>query len=220
MSARRMPSWTRIATGPLNWERLHWWAWRARTMLGSGGLIAIAVLVLGLLFGALGLSRFSATETASKAVQVPEPDRVASGAQKASESELGASDRLRQQWSQWPLENQHSRDLDRLVAVAQTHGVVFETGRVRRVVHEDAPVVQIQLEVSLNQPWSQVRTFLAGALNRMPHLALQSVRLARDEPGAPRVNAQLVFSWVYRMPQQARPQQGRPQQARQQPERP
>jgi hypothetical protein len=111
-----------------------------------------------------------------------------------------APDLLRQRWAQWPLESSHTRDLDRLVAVAQSHGVVFESGRVRRLAQADEPWVQIEMELRLNQPWSQVRAFLGGALNRMPHLALQSVRLARDDAAAARVEAQLVFRWVYRVP--------------------
>jgi hypothetical protein len=86
------------------------------------------------------------------------------------------------------------------MAVAQAHGVTLDSGRVRRLAQADEPWVQIEMEVRMNQPWSQVRAFLAGALNRMPNLALQSVRLAREDASASRVEAQLVLRWVYRLP--------------------
>jgi hypothetical protein len=194
--------------GWLDPQRLRWLLWRmgsrGAAVLGHGGLIAAGVLIAGLLVWVVLIMRMGGSSTeaisARSASQASEQVAQATRSSPAPGSRSEATDPLRQRWQQWPLESSHSRDLDRLVALAQAQGVTLESGRVRRLSQADEPWIQIEMEVRMIQPWSQVRTFLGSALNRMPNLALQSVRLAREDAATPRVEAQLVLRWVYRAP--------------------
>jgi hypothetical protein len=167
-------------------------------------MIAAGLLLAGLLVWAVMLTRMGSSSgdppSAHAPTGVSEPVSQSTRSAVPPGSRPEAPDPLRQRWKQWPLESSHSRDLDRLVALAQAQGVTLDSGRVRRLSQADEPWVQIEMEVRMNQSWSQVRTFLGTALNRMPNLALQSVRLAREDAAMPRVEAQLVLRWVYRAP--------------------
>jgi hypothetical protein len=163
-------------------------------------MIALPALVLAIVvLAGMGLNRpnqqagESPTEAAGSGHSSASIGKAASAA-----ATQAAEDPLHRQWTGWPLESTHSQDLERLMALAQAQGVVLDSGRVQRIVSDDSPIVQIELELSLLQPWSKVRVFLASALNRSSHLALQSIRLSREEPAASEVDAELVFRWVYR----------------------
>lgn len=174
--------------------------WSLQRRLGLAGVLAMIALILAAvtLIG-LAAHRLGQPSAAPvSAVKSPDPNRAASTDASVQTPEVQPTDALMRQWLTWPLEATHSQDLERLTALAQAQGVVIDSGRVRRLASDDSPIVQIELELSLLQPWSKVRTFLASALNRAPHLALQSIRLSRDEPSATEVDAELIFRWVYR----------------------
>lgn len=174
--------------------------WLLHRRLGLAGVLAVLASLLALAT-LIGLAVHRLEQPASLPVSPLNQEgspRAGSESPASPVVEGQAVDGLLAQWSTWPVESTHSRDLERLTALAQAQGVVLDSGRVRRLATDDSPIVQIELELSLLQPWGKVRNFLASALNRTPHLALQSIRLARDEPSATDVDAELIFRWVYR----------------------
>lgn len=181
-------------------ERLRKTVWRLHKRLGLAGMIALPALVLAVVvLASIGLNRLTQHGHRSQTEAAGSGQSSASvGIAAPATPSQASDDALHRQWAGWPLESTHSQDLERLMALAQAQGVVLDSGRVQRIASDDSPIVQIELELSLLQPWSKVRGFMASALNRSSHLALQSIRLSREEPAASVVDAELVFRWVYR----------------------
>jgi|GEM_PF-1144002 len=190
----------RQALDPAGGEGLRKTLWRLQARWGLAGVLVAIVLILGAVT-LVGLVAHRLTQPTAQPLPIAkEPlqtgvEALESGPASAASTPVDA---VMRQWSSWPLEVSHSQDLERLTALAQAQGLVIESGRVRRLAVADSPMVQIEIELSLLQPWAKVRNFLASALNRTPHLALQSIRLSRDEPTAAEVDTELVFRWVYR----------------------
>jgi hypothetical protein len=170
-------------------------AFRLREGFGRTGAVAIVAL--------LGAAAWWALVQAPRERLAHEPvplEAPASGAespvavQPAPDPDAAAR-RLR---ASLPGPQRHAADLEALLEVAARAGVKLEQGRLRVVGEPGDSLQRIEVELRVTERWPALRALLAQAMNRMPHLALKTLKVTRESAESEQVEAQLVFAWIYR----------------------
>ncbi len=176
-------------------DRLRAAVWALRRDWGAVGAAALVALGLAAIAGA-GLALRDAPSAPPVAAVPPEPVPVPVPVPTARSAPV--DDPERALLARLPLASAHPADLEALLEVAARSGVKLEQGRLRVAGEADDPLQRIEIELRVVERWSALRGLLASAMNRMPHLALSSLKVSRETADAERVDAQLVMTWIYR----------------------
>jgi hypothetical protein len=163
--------------------------------------------------GAVGLGLLLAVAAGHFLLYRPEVERIAQlkvelrrlGAPK--ESRAAEPQPLRAQmmafYKLFPSADHASETLDRIVTVAEAGGLKLEQGEYRFVRDIAGDLVQMQIQFPVKAAYPQVRKFIAGSLDAVPSLALESVHLERDKVGESNIEARVRFIAYLRASPQA-----------------
>jgi hypothetical protein len=83
--------------------------------------------------------------------------------------------------------------LARLFKAAESAGLRLEEGRYRETMDAASGLTRLSIALPVNGGYAGIRTFLALALAGEPSLALEGIRLSRDEPGARDIRGEVRF---------------------------
>lgn len=166
-------------------------------LLGVAGLLGVALVVTAALTGFLLLPQ--AREQIS-ALQL-EVSAAKDSAIQASEQRRNAPSTVSQlqNFLEWlpPLAT-NAADVQRLFLLAKETGVDLIKADYQQTVEPGLEIVRYQITLPVKEKYLTVRRFATGALNALPHLALDELQFARTEASTDVVEAQLRFTLFYR----------------------
>jgi hypothetical protein len=87
-------------------------------------------------------------------------------------------------------------NLAELQNLASARGLALNSGQYN--MDQEAGLVQYRLNLPLKGSYPSMRMFLSQALARYPNLALDNIRISRDEIGKNEVNAVLLLSLYFK----------------------
>lgn len=168
---------------------------RLRDGFGRSGAIALAALLAATAWWVLVQAPRErlAHEPVVAAVRSSEPGQQADRPQPVDPD--AAARTLR---AALPGAQRHAADVESLLDIAARAGVKLEQGRLRVVGEPGDSLQRIELELRVTERWPALRGLLAQAMNRMPHLALKTLKVTRESAESSQVEAQLVLAWIYR----------------------
>lgn len=168
---------------------------RLRDGFGRSGAIALAALLAA---GAWWVLVQAPRERLAEAPVVNTVRPSESALSEAPGQQIDPDAALRAMRAALPGPQRHPADLEALLDIAARAGVKLEQGRLRPVGEPGEPLQRIEVELRVTDRWPALLALLGQALNRMPHLALKTLKVTRESAESSLVEAQLVFAWVYR----------------------
>lgn len=93
-----------------------------------------------------------------------------------------------------PSLRQRGQDLERLVAAAQRHGLTLRRADYSAGAPVGGRLIRVEAALPLYGTYAQLRPFIAGVLNELPHAALDSLQLERQN--AQSAQLQVSAKWV------------------------
>jgi hypothetical protein len=170
---------------------------RALRFFGIAGLIGLLLLTLAPLTAYLLIPQTSAQNVALQQEL---------GA--ARESAAQASDQRRntpttvselQAFSEWlPPLAANANDMQKFFTLAKAGGIELSKADYQLTTDPGAQFARYQVTVPVKNRYFSVLRFAAGALNALPHLALDEVQFSRPQASTDMVEAQLRFTFFYR----------------------
>ena len=170
---------------------------QALRLLGVAGLLGVALVVIAALTGFLLLPQ---ARKQTSALQL-EVSAAKDSAIQASEQRRNAPNTVSQlqNFLEWlpPLAT-NAADVQRLFLLAKEAGVDLAKADYQLTVEPGLQIVRYQATIPVREKYLTVRHFATGALNALPHLALEDLQFARTEVSTDVVDAQLRFTLFYR----------------------
>ena len=163
--------------------RLRQWARR----LGATGLAGLGLLVAALLLQTLGVGTLQRTIAAQQerlaALRVAAATREASPAPPVF-NPLGAL----------PPTGAASQQIGELAQLAASHGLALPRGRYSVTSQAGTALARWQLVLPVETPYPALHAFLAAALERLPNLTLDELKLERERIESADLQAELRMS--------------------------
>jgi hypothetical protein len=164
--------------------------------VGAAGLVGLALLLLAaaLLAWTPGLLREAAElrETA-QARQAAWFERTQH--QPAPPSLQAQVDRFS---ARFPTRAQYAEDLKEVFAAARRHAVSLNKGEYQFVSEPNSPFQTCTATFPVRESYADIKQFTADVLRRLPHAAMDDLRLERSDAGADRLDARIRISLTYR----------------------
>lgn len=158
-------------------------------MLGTPGVIGIALLVFSLSYVVSALLP-AKEELASKREQ-------AAGLQarvereKSGVADTSTTGQLRAFYGFLPAQTAATEWLDRIYAAADKEKVSLPRGEYSLVIEPETGVSRYRILLPVKGSYSQIRSFVAAALEAVPSLALDDINFERDKIGDSTVDAKI-----------------------------
>lgn len=92
----------------------------------------------------------------------------------------------------------NAQDVDKLFSLAIDSGIELQKVDYQLTTEPGAQFLRYQVTVPVKDKYLAVRQFASGALNSLPHLALDELQFSRPQSTADVVDAQLRFTFFYR----------------------
>jgi len=176
-------------------DPLAWIGLRLRDGFGSVGVTALAALIAAVVWWGLVQAPRERLAREPVTAAVGGPDAVQHADR---EPRIDPDAEARTLRVALPGPQRHAADVEALLDVAARAGVRLEQGRLRVVGEPGDPLQRIELELRLTERWPALRAVIVQVMNRMPHLALKTLKVTRESAESSQVEAQLVFVWIYR----------------------
>lgn len=166
-------------------------------ILGVSGLFSVLLLTAAALVGYLLIP----TATGQSAMLQQQVSAAKDNATQASDQRRNtpnAGSQL-QNFSAWlpPLAT-NANDVEKLFSLAKEGGIELTKADYQLTSVPGAQFVRYQVTVPIKDRYLTIRRFAAGALNALPHLALDELQFARPQASGDVVDAQLRFTLFYR----------------------
>lgn len=97
-----------------------------------------------------------------------------------------------------PPLNTNANDVQKLFIVAKESGVDLTKADYQLTSEPGLELVRYLVTVPIKDKYLTVRRFATGALNALPHLALDELQFARTQASTDEIDAQLRFTLFYR----------------------
>jgi hypothetical protein len=170
-----------------------------RTHLGWPGILGALLIVLALITGII-FPRFIKSDISQNVDKLTLVNRqIAKNSQLNklfSEDPVSAKALV----SSFPLFSSNVADLDRLFDLAKTTGISLTKVDYQLNNDPGLGVMQLKVTVPVKQNYRSVRRFIAGALNELPHLAVDELQFARAGSGVESLDSQIKLTLFYRAP--------------------
>lgn len=165
-------------------RQLHWKLAHQLRAWGAGRVLGFALIVAAALTYGFTLQRFEGplAETARQ---------LKTGAAPTSTSDLQLAGNLNFPPAQGALAS-----LGQLQQLALENGLVFDSGQFKQ---EEAGknLVRYRINLPVVGSYIDLRAFLSQAMERFPNLALEGLRISREEPAMEGVDAALQLSFYF-----------------------
>ena len=165
--------------------------------LGLSGLFGLLLLTLAALVGYVLIPQ--ANE--QRAALYQELSSAKDSASQASENRRDApnSSAQLQSFLSWlPPISTNAKDVQRLFVLAKEGNIELTKADYQLTAEPGVPFVRYQMSVPVKGDYLAVRRFATGALNALPHLALDELQFDRPQATNGAVDAQLRFTLFYR----------------------
>ena len=158
-------------------------------MLGTPGVIGIALLVFSLTY------TLSALLPAKEDLEAKR-DQVSSTQARTRQEKSGVADaspagQLRAFYGFLPAQPAATEWLDRIYAAADKEKVTLPRGEYSLVIEPESGVARYRILLPVKGSYSQIRSFVATALDSVPSLALDDINFERQKIGDGMVDAKV-----------------------------
>ena len=166
-------------------------------VLGRPGLMGLTLLVMAALIGVF----FSPQARKEKTALLAELISVKSNAAQVIEQRRNkpSTDSQLQAFLEWlPPLSTNADDVEKLFILAKETGIDLTKADYQLTVEPGLGLARYQVTVQVKEKYLVVRRFATGALNALPHLALDEIQFARAQASTDELTAQLRFTIFYR----------------------
>ncbi|KON80966.1 hypothetical protein PA01_04415 [Azoarcus sp. PA01] len=162
---------------------------RAILHAGWPGALGASLLAFALAFGLSGDAEIGAQRDAlaEERARLLRPARLVAG---ATSDPRGRLDRY---YAAFPVRAALPARLDRLHAMAETHGIGIDGASYDIADVSDAPLQRISLALPVRGDFTRVYAWLADALRELPELALESLSVKRAATDSTEVEGEARF---------------------------
>ncbi|MEO5658480.1 MAG: hypothetical protein ABIQ90_01605 [Polaromonas sp.] len=170
---------------------------RTLRLIGVSGVVGLLLLMASALTGYLLIPG----SDAQRAVLQQELSAARESATQTIEQRRNAPTAKSQiqNFSDWlPLLATNANDMQKFFSLAKEGGIELAKADYALTTEPGAQFVRYQVNVPVKNNYYAVLRFVGGALNSLPHLALEELRFARPQASSDVVEAQLRFSFFYR----------------------
>lgn len=187
---RRMTTRRETAPGLPLAGRVRWALRRWAGLVGWPGMLAIGVLAIcpAFYFSAIRPAEERLTQArdsvaASQRLQLS--SKMADGKAHTPAQQLEAFYQI------FPQENSYPQWLEKLVSVAEKHGISLNEGEYKATRDKVGRLVSYQITLPLNGQYPQIRSLLADLPLELPAVALKNVQFERQKVASPNVEARI-----------------------------
>lgn len=169
----------------MNALRWHLHQWKRR--LGTTGLVGLALLAAALLLQEVQVA--SVQQTAIAQHEKLSALRLAAAAYEAAPAPAPLNP-----LALLPPTGEASQLIGELEQLAQVHGIALPRGQYSVSPLAGTPLARWQLVLPVDAPYPALHAFIATALERLPNLTLDELKIKRDRIGASELQAELRMS--------------------------
>ena len=173
------------------WVRLRGQARRSLRRLGRPGILALGVLV------ACPAWYFSAIIPAQERLQSAQAnarslhERIARSATAMGTNQRTVEQQLSEFYRIFPGEKSSPHWLEKLLAVAENHGLSLDQGEYIAAPDKTTKLVRFQITLPVKGEYLKIRKFLAALPTELPIMALENVQFQRQKIADPVVEAKI-----------------------------
>lgn len=168
-------------------RRLHWKLVHRLRAWGIGNVLGISMLLLAASLHAYTYWQVEKphAEAARQILQLQAASRAdaAPGQDTANPLDL-------------PTQQNALASLKRLQQLADENGLMIDRAHYR--LEKDGQLSRYRLSLPIIGAYPDIRAFLSQAMQSFPHLAMESLRISREEPGMEEVDADMQLSFYFR----------------------
>ena len=160
--------------------------------IGPAGIVGLSLCIFSIVafLSANGPLR----ESIATQESALEGARVAAGNQRVSRDRNDPAADVRQLVSQLPSRNDLPQILGQIVTVAAAAGLSLERGSYEFTTTESGSISRYQLDLPVRGSYPQVRQFVENTLATVPVVALESMRVERNDVSNQSISAELQFA--------------------------
>lgn len=158
-------------------------------MLGTPGVIGIALLVFSLTYALSALLPAREDIEARRQQAAGEQTRVER--EKSGVADASPAGQLRAFYGFLPAQPAATEWLDKIYAAADKEKVALPRGEYSLVMDPESGVARYRILLPVKGSYSQIRSFVAGALESVPSLALDDINFERQKIGDGVVDAKV-----------------------------
>lgn len=172
---------------------------RALRRLGWFGLCGVGLLLLSAAGAALlpVLSR-DTQDLARRVAQARTRVEVQTRSTEAAATPASERMTIAELTASLPSLAQNASDLEKLFELAFAHKVVLNKADYQWLNEPRAPLATYSVTLPVRQSYAVIKQFSAEVLRALPHVALDELRLERNEAGIAELEARLRFTFIYR----------------------
>lgn len=173
------------------WGRLLWQARRSFRRLGRPGLLALGVLVAcpAVYFSAMipAQERLQSAQSNARSLH----ERIARSAKAMGMNQRTSEEQLTEFYQIFPGEKSSPQWLEKLLAVAENHGLSLDQGEYSAAPDKTVKLVRFQITLPVKGEYLKIRKFLAALPAELPIIALENVQFQRQKIADPVVEAKI-----------------------------
>jgi hypothetical protein len=158
-------------------------------MLGTPGVIGIALLVFSLSYAMSAL--LPAKEDLDAKRQQAAGDQARVDREKSGVADTSPAGHLRAFYGFLPAQTDATDWLDKVYAAADKEKVTLPRGEYSLVIEPETAVSRYRILLPVKGSYSQIRSFVAAALDAVPSLALDDISFERQKIGDSTVDAKI-----------------------------
>ena len=181
-------SWILISESPL-WARRRWlylFGWPG--VLGAG----LMAMCLALYLSAIQPAQMRLNEAHESAISIQE--RVKLAANGLNHSELTPAEQLTEFYRIFPNEKKLLPWLEKVFALAQTHGISLDQGEYKVTRDRVGKLVRFQMTLPVRSSYPQIRKYLNSLRAEIPIISMEHLQFERQKVNDSEVEAKIKLA--------------------------
>lgn len=170
------------------------WTWPLRYHVGSLGMVGIVLLCAA---ATIALWQLTDRDRVESRIRDLHQQARELADQAAALPPARASDATRE-LETVPNLRDHGSDLQALFEAAKANDVTIERSDYQTATGTDGPLTVVVATLPVRGSYAQLKRFANDALVRLPHLALQDLRMERPDIGTTELRARVRVALYYR----------------------
>lgn len=166
---------------------LLWQLRQGARRLGATGLVGLGLLIAALLLEIFGVGALQRNIAAQQ-------DRLTALREAAARREASPAPPVFNPLAALPPTGAASQQIGELAALAASHGLALPRGRYSVTPQTGMALARWQLVLPVEAPYPALHAFLAAALERLPNLTLDELKLERERIESVDLKAELRMS--------------------------
>ncbi|MBS4095537.1 MAG: hypothetical protein KGZ83_01695 [Sulfuricella sp.] len=177
----KRPTFTLPSDGTAAWHRLRWAMRRGLRQLGLPGVVGLGVLAMCPAF------YFSAIQPAQTRLETAHRNSLSVGERIKQRAALPEAERLTQAeqlasfYRIFPGEKSSPRWIEKLVVLAESHGLSLDQGDYKVARDKVGKLVQLKMTFPIKGEYTQIRKFVSALPLEIPVFSLESIQFERQK---------------------------------------